>query len=270
LLTKYPEYADCNELIRREFEIAEMFRTGTREPSFWALRWIPWLMDVDRTEEIYTAALKRAPYAKEAPTAHMKLALFYEFEGMTMKSLDELRKILLNHPQAPECKYARLALANGLFELSRRGDGDSRLVTEAVAEFSEFCKRYPDAPEVEFARTKMAQARDIQAARLCEIADFYRKNGRSEASERYLAQVMNKFPDSAGAPEAERKLSELSDSYLPGDFPARPEARIPDVRGYKLPDHAEMLLISPLDSRHHYLQPVPDLKGELSTLEAGK
>ncbi len=263
LLDRFPEYADCNALISREYQIAEMFRTGTREPAFWALRWIPWLKGEDRTEEIYSAALKRAPFAPEAPGARMNLAIYYEFAGMTRKSLEELRMILRNHPNAPECKYARLALANGLFELSRRGDGDSQLVNEAVAEFNKFCKRYPDAAETEFARNKMAQARDIQAARLYEVADFYRKNGRSEASERYLAKVMSDFPDSGSAADAERELTEISETYMPGKFPARSEARMPDLRSYSIPDNAELLLISPLDTRHHYLLPVPDLKGEL-------
>ncbi|MBR2345328.1 MAG: outer membrane protein assembly factor BamD [Lentisphaeria bacterium] len=267
LLARFPEYADCDAMIKREFEIAEMFRTGTREPSFWALRWIPWLQDVDRTEEIYKAALTRAPFSPLAPAAHMRLALFYEFDGKTSESLGELRKILRNHPDSPESKYASLALANGLFELSRYGDGDSRLVNEAVAEFRDFIQRYPDAAEIEFARNKMAQARDIQAVRLCEIAEFYRKNGRSEASERYLAQVMSKFPDSSSARDAERELIKLSENYLPGDFPERSEPRLPDLRSYSLPDNGSSILISPLDPKHHYLRPVPDLKGELS---AGK
>lgn len=265
LLERYPEYADCNALIKREFEIAELFRTGTREPAFWALRWVPWLKDEDRTAEVYSAALKRAPFAPEAAKAHMNLALYYEFDGQTAKSLAELRKILKDHPASPESKYARLALANGLFELSKRGDGDSRLVNEAVAEFREFIRLYPDATadELAFANQAIAKARDIQAVRLCEIAEFYRKNGRSEASERYLSQVMSKFPDSISAPEAEKKLTEMSENYLPGNFPARPEPRMPELRSYSIPQEAELVLISPLEGKNSYLLPVPDLKGEL-------
>lgn len=270
LLGRYPEYADCDALIKREFEIAEMFRTGTREPAFWALRWIPWLKDADRTEEVYDAVLKRAPFAPEAARAHMNLALYYEFDGQTSKSLEQLRKILQNHPKSPESKYARLALANGLFELSKRGDGDNRLVNEAVAEFREFCRLYPDASQEElaFARNTIARARDIQAVRLCEIAEYYRKNGRSEASERYLARVMSKFPDSSSAPEAEKKLTEMSENYLPGNFPARPEPRMPELRSYAIPQEAELVLISPLEGKNSYLLPVPDLKGELLQEEA--
>lgn len=270
LLDRFPEYADCNAMIKREFEIAELFRTGFREPAFWVFRWIPWLVDVDRTEEVYVAALKRAPYSPEAAAGHMNLAVYYEFNGMTLQSLDELRKILRNHPKSSQAKYAKLALANGLFELSRRGDGDSRLVNEAVAEFKEFCKAYPGAPETEFARNRIAEARDIQAVRLCEIADFYRRNGRSEASERYLAKVMSDFPDSVGAPEAEKKLTEISDNYLPSGVPPKPEPRMPDIRSYNIPSEAELMLISPLDGKNHYLLPVPDIKGELLHKEEPK
>ena len=270
LLDRFPEYADCNAMIKREFEIAELFRTGYREPAFWVFRWVPWLEDVDRTEEVYTAALKRAPYSAEAAAGHMNLAVHYEFNGMTVKSLDELRLILRNHPKSPQAKYAKLALANGLFELSRRGDGDGRLVTEAVAEFKEFCKAYPDAPETEFAKNRIAEARDIQAVRLCEIADFYLKNGRSEASERYLAKVMSDFPDSVGAPVAEKRLTDISDNYLPAGVPPRPEPRMPDIRSYGIPAEAELVLISPLDGRNHYMLPVPDLKGELLQKEERK
>ena len=105
LLDRFPEYADCDAMIKREFEIAELFRTGFREPAFWVFRWVPWLVDVDRTEEVYTAALKRAPYSASAAAGHMNLAVYYEFNGMTLKSLDELRKILRNHPKSPQAKY---------------------------------------------------------------------------------------------------------------------------------------------------------------------
>ena len=261
LLERYPEYVRCQELIEREFEIGKLFRSGVREPSFWSLRWVSFWVDVDRTEEVYTAALKRAPYSKSAPAAHLQLAIHYDLEGKTRQSLTELRAILEHHPKAPERKYALLALANGLFMLSGRGDGDSRYVNESVGLFKKFCEEYPDAPEVEFARNTLAKARDVQAARLFEIAEFYRKSGRSEVAERYLAEVMAKYPDSQSAPEAEKNLLKISDNYLPA-IPPETEPRLPDLRTYKIPENAELLLISPNDKDSHYLLPIPDIKGE--------
>lgn len=269
LLERYPEYVRCQELIEREFEIGKLFRTGVREPSFWTFRWVPFWQDVDRTEEVYTAALKRAPYSKSAPAAHMQLAIYFDLEGKTRQSLKELRAILERHPKAPERKYALLALANGLFMLSGRGDGDSRYVNESVELFKKFCEEYPKDPEIEFARNTLAKARDVQAARLFEIAEFYRKSGRSEVAERYLAEVMTKYPDSQSAPAAEKNLMQVSDNYLP-EIPPQTEPRLPDLRTYNIPENAELLLISPNDKGSHFLRPVPDIKGEkLKEIKAG-
>ena len=268
LLERYPEYVSCNDLIDREFEIGALFRSGVREPSFWTFRWVPFWVDVDRTEEVYTAALKRAPYSKHASAAHMQMAIYYDFEGKTRQSLTHLRAILEQHPKAKERKYALLALANGLYMLSGRGDGDSRHVNESVELFKKFCSDYPNDPEVEFAKNTLAKARDVQAAKLFEIAEFYRKSGRPAVAERYLAEVMTKYPDSRTAPEAEKNLLKVSDTYLPS-VPPETENRLPDLRTYSIPENAELLLISPNDKNSPYLLNIPDIKGEqLEKLDA--
>lgn len=262
LLDRYPEYVNCQDLISREFEIAKLFRQGFREPAFWVFRWVPYLKDIDRTAEVYSAALRRAPYHTGAPAAHMQLAIHYELEGETLKSLTELRTIMDKHPNAKESKYALLALANGLFAMAGKGDGDSRYLNESVELFKRFCSRYPDAPETEFARNTLARAKDVQAGKLFDIAEFYRKNGRSEVAGRYLAQVMKDYPDSRSAEEAEKTLVEISADYLPGLPPEKNEARYPHLKTFSIPENAELLLISPGDKKSPFLLEVPDLKGE--------
>lgn len=263
LLERYPEYVNCKDLIAREFEIGKIFRGGYREPAFWALRWIPHLVDVNRTEEVLSAALNRAPYSEHAPAAHMQLAIYFDQEGESKKSVAELRLIVERHPNCEQSKYALLALANGLFDLAGRGDGDSRYINEAVELFKLFCQRYPEASEVEFARNKLALAKDVQAKKLFEIAEFYRKNGRSEVAERYLAQVMNEYPDSKTAPEAEAVLVDISNNYLPAAPQEKIEARLPDLKAYAIPAEADLLLAAPGENGNHFLLNVPDIKGEV-------
>ncbi|MBR7120945.1 MAG: outer membrane protein assembly factor BamD [Lentisphaeria bacterium] len=262
LLEKYPDHADCNELIAREFEIADLCLAGFREPAFWIFRWVPWLSDEDRTAEVFNAALARAPYSGFAPAARMKLAIHFDRQGDARQAIIQLREIVDKHPGSPEMKYALLALADGLFALSGRSDGDSRCINEAVELFERFCREYPDAPETEFARNRLARAKDVQAKKLFEIAEFYRKSGRSDVAERYLARLMSRYPDSETAAEAEHTLVNISADYLPGRPPQSNEARYPDIRSYSIPENAELLLISPHDAGSHFLLNVPDLKGE--------
>ena len=260
LLERHMEFADYKTLVDREYEIAGLYHDGHRDPAFWALRFIPWLTDEDRTEAVLTKALKRAPFAPQAPQARLKLAYYYEMNGMTEKSLTVLRELLKNHPEAPECRFAMLALANGLFELARHGgDGDGRRISESLEIFNKFLKKYPKAPETDFVNRKVAASRDIQAKHLAEMAEFYRKRGRSETARTYLSRLMQQFPDSQQAPEAEKELVELDRTYLPGEFPARSTPRLPDVRTYAIPEGAERELISPYKESNDFLLPVPDL-----------
>lgn len=260
LLNDFPEFADFGTLVRREFELGDAYYLGQREPAYWSLRWIPWLVGGDKSIEIYNKALKRAPFAAEAPGVRLRLAYLYSCDGKVRESNEELRVIIRDFPRSPECKYAYLALGTGLFELAKRGDGDSRYNREAYDVFQEFLKRYPDASETEWVRTHLAQLRDIQAQRLYDIAKFYEDSGRKQASERYLAQVLKEYPDTEAAAESERKLVELDKSFVPDDFWPDPEARIPAYSAYPLPKEAEKLLILPSAENRKFLLPVYELE----------
>ena len=260
LLTLYPEYADFGPLVDREFELGELFAQGKREPAFWALRFVPWLVDEDHAEEIFKRALARAPFAKFSAKAHLRLAYIYDRAGKVRESIRELREIVRDYPQCEQHKLAMLALAEALLELSRRGDGDGTYIREAADVLARFNARYPNAEEREWARRKLLEARDIQAKRLYDMAVFYLKSGRREAAERYLARIVSELPDSTYAAESEAMLVKLDDSYVPGDFPPDPESRLPRIKAYSLPPEARHVLLSPGVGDHHFLIPVYDLK----------
>ncbi len=267
LLKQFPEYADFAALIRREYALGEEFCKGAREPAFWALRWIPWLTGPDKSVEIFNAALGHAPFAAEAAAARLRLAYLYDQEGKVPQSLGELRRLIREYPDSPECKYAYLALGTGLFQLSQYGDGDGRYNRESYEVFRKFQERYPDAPENDWVKRHLLMARDIQAERLYEMADFYEKNGRKEAAERYLAEVLKEYPDSASAADSEELLVKLDRSFVPDDFQAEAKPRQALYNAYELPREATRLLISPERSNRKYLQPVYNLQNDVRSAD---
>ena len=265
LLTKYPEYAEFGPLVDREFELGELYAQGKREPAFWSLRFIPWLVGEDHAEEIFKRALARAPFAKFGAKAHLRLAYLYDRAGRVKQSIEQLRQIVRDYPHCEQHKLAMLALAEGLLELSRRGDGDGSYIREAADVLARFNERYPKAEENEWAKRKLLEAKDIQAKRLYDMAEFYRRSGRREAAERYLARIVSELPDSTYAAKSEAELVELDSSYLPGDFPPDPDSRLPKIKSYSLPVEARHILISPGADGNHFLIPVYDLKRDAST-----
>ncbi len=260
LLKHYPEYADFAVLVKREFEIGDEFYHGHRDPAFWAFRWVPWLTGDDRSIEILTAAVGHAPFAAEVPRTRLQLSWLYDNAGNVKASLAELRRLISDFPDAPEIKFAYLALGEGLFMLSKTGDGDGKYNREAQDVFRKFEEKYPEAKENAWISRHRLQARDIQAARLYEMAEYYERNGRREASQRYLAKILKEYPDSLSADRSEAMLANLDSTFIPEDF--RPEAapRLEHAPTYPYPVEAERILITP-NSRENkkYLLPVTDL-----------
>ena len=260
ILTLYPEYADFATLVNREYELGDEYSRGKRDPAFWALRFIPWLVEEDHSEEILKRALERAPFSPFAPRAHLRLAYIYDQSGRVQDSIDQLREIVRDYPNSEQHKHAMLALAEGLLELSRRGDGDGSLIREAADVLANFKERYPNAEEEDWVRRKFLESKDIQAQRIYDMAEFYRKSGRKEAAERYLAKVVSEYPESLPAVRSEEELVELDKSFLPGDFPPDPESRLPKIRAYSLPEEAKRILVAPGAGGNHNLVTIYDLK----------
>ena len=258
LLTGYPEFANFKELVSREYEIGTAYYKGTREPAYWHLRWVPWLVDDNKCAEIYQKALSRAPFSPQAPSARLRLAHLMDEEGKTRESLEQYRIIIRDFPDAKEYRYALLALANGLFILAERGDGDGKFIQEAHEVLQLFIRKYPEASEKPWVKRHLAIYKDIQGKRYYDMACYYEKNGKSDAARRYLALVLRDYPDSLSAPEAEKLLVKLDKTFTPGDFVQPAGSRLPQLRSYAIPDEAEKILIRP-GKGNHYLVPVPNL-----------
>ena len=231
------------------------------------MRMIPWLVGPDKTEEIYTAALKRAPYADQAPAARLRLAFIYDQKGEVKKSLDELRTVVKVFPKSPSCKLALLALSYGCYEMAIRGDGDGSYARECAAMSELFIKKFPKDPALPMVRRNLQRIRDAQAKRLYEMAEFYRRQGRKEASGRYLARVVREFPETEVAPRSENELSELDRTFTPGDFPVD-SPRHNTFKTLKLPAEAERVLLVPGERGN--LLPMPDLSLYLNRKEEKK
>jgi len=259
ILRRYPARCDFERWTDREFAIARAFGDGHRDPSFWHLRFIPWLTDPDRMAEVGEQALKHAPFAGPAAEFRLKLALYYDAAGKADDAIRHLRALLRDYPEAKENKYALLGLGEMLFFRAGRGDGDGQLTREALKVFEDFRKRYPDASETPYVEQCILKAKDAQSRRLLGIAQFYNRTGRKQAAQRYLNEVLKDYPDSRSASESEALLVKIDREYTPEAFlpEVKPRTLTSPRRG--IPDEEHPLLIAPENSGGKYLLPIYDL-----------
>ena len=259
LLSSYPGFVDFQSMIEREYEIGEQFFAGHRDPAYWALRWVPWLAGSDRTEEIYTKAIKRAPFAAESPVAQVRLAALLIDRGRPAEALKYLRDVIEKHPESPACKYAYLELGTALFELSEKGDGDGKYNQECIRVLTEFMKKYPDASERDWAAKAILKSKDIAANRILGLAKFYDRIGRPEPAERYLNTVLRSYPDTDAANKSEEILSQLDKTFAPEAFRPEVESRIQTFANIPIPEERSEILTVPENSGGRWLLPVRDL-----------
>ena len=259
ILQRYPTLCDFERWSDREFEIAKAFADGHRDPSFWQLRFIPWLTDKDRTAEVGEKALEHAPFSRHAAELRLLLALHYDGEGKTDDAIRQLRKLVRDYPDSLQYKYGLLGLGEMLSYRAARGDGDGRLNREATALFEEFRKRYPDATELPYVEQCILKGKDIQSERLLGIARFYDRTGRKEAAQQYLNEVLKEFPDSRSAAASEALLVKIDREYTPETFPPEVKPRTLTSPRRAIPTEDAPLLIAPENSGGKYLLPIYDL-----------
>ena len=259
LLNSYPAEVDFGKLVEREYEICDKYYNGHRDPEFWSLRWIPWLVGKDHSKEMLEKTLKHAPFASSAPQAKLRLAVLQLTEGKVKPALKQLRGLIKDHPSSKYCKFAYLELGNALFELSKTGDGDGKYNKEALSVFENFIKKYPKAAEIGWIKKCLLRSKDIQAKRLLGIAKFYKQIGRTAPAERYLNDILVKYPDSEAAAASEEMLAKIDKSYTPEGFRPALESRYQKYDVIPIPSQNSRIIMVPQNSNGKFLFPLKDL-----------
>ncbi|QSH40164.1 outer membrane protein assembly factor BamD [Lentisphaerota bacterium ZTH] len=258
LLAGYPSEVDFGKMVDREYELADLYFNGHRDPAFWSLRWVPWLTGPDKSIEMYSKALKHAPFAKSAPRARLRLAVLLIEKDKFDDAMKQLRKLIKDTPTSRYCKYAYLELGNALFELSKRGDGDGKYNREALKVFKEFKEKYPKAAENDWIDKCLLKSKDIQAKRMLGIAKFYNRIGRTAPAERYLNDILLKYPDSKSADKSEEILTEIDKSYVPEGFRPELKSRLQSYSVIPIPAEPSNIIQVPENSGNRLLLPMKD------------
>ncbi len=261
LLDGYASKVDVSQFVAREFEIGHSYSTGTREPAFWHLRFVPWLTGPDLTAEIYEKALARSPFAPGAATARLRLAYVLVMEEKNTAAIAQLRSLVNDYPGLEARKFGVLALCELYFDLAKRGDGDGRYNREGMLMAEQFLREYPaSTDECDKVRKMILRSRDVQAERLLNMARYYERTDRREAASRYLGEVLKLYPDTGSADASEALLTRLDRTYIGERFRPALEPREQSFAFHEFPAEYEPLLLVPENSNGKYLLPIYDLR----------
>ena len=205
LLVEYPKVENYEEIVQRQFEIANRFLNGEWRRK---LTYIPFPPDMDATIKEYEQIIKNGPYSKVAPYAQMNIGEAYE------------RKFVKNFPAAAKA-YERAADRYGddklgtdaLYKMgeaynkqAKRAEYDQSIAAQAIGTFTDFMILHPEDKRVPDAQKIINSLKTEQARGSFDIARYYEKNHRWRAALIYYNDARNKDP---GSPFAEAALGRI-------------------------------------------------------------
>ena len=135
---------------------------------------------------------------------------YYE-EARYAEAEVEYRRFLELHPVNKAASYVKYQLGMCNFKQMGRADRDPTFASEAVRNFSELLKSYPNSPYQDEAREKLKIAKGKVAEHEYTVGMYYYKGGFYRAAASRFKGIIENYPSSSVEPEV---LYRLTDAYI--------------------------------------------------------
>lgn len=204
VIDKYPFSERIQEVIKREYKIAEAFMSGKKRKALGIV------LPVDNPAiEIFSKIVENSTYGPLAPAAQYKLGLVLKGLMRYYEAEEAFNKVITSYPKSEWVTPAKFQLAACRAAVSRGPEYDQGAAQEAKEKFEEFLEQHPDAVLSRDAQANIAQLREKEAESSYDIARFYEKQSQSTAAKIYYSEIVNNYSDSAWAAKALERLRVL-------------------------------------------------------------
>ncbi|MBI3009185.1 MAG: outer membrane protein assembly factor BamD [Candidatus Omnitrophica bacterium] len=205
VIEEYPSTERVNEIIGREFKIANLFYEGKRRRVMGVL-FIP---TVDKAIDIFRKVIENAPYGEYADIAQYKIGLCHMKEKNYEEAKAEFEKLINEYPKSSltdDAKY-QIVLASSLISLNTPYDQEGTDSGIKVSE--EFKAEYPESELKEDVKGIKAQLKNKEAEKIFNIARFYEKRKKLTSAKIYYESLVRDYSETTWAEEAKKRLEIL-------------------------------------------------------------
>jgi outer membrane protein assembly factor BamD len=219
LLEQYPRVDNYQQVVERQFEIANQYLDGK-----WFRLWgtVPLFRSMERTVRMYEKIIKNGPYSDVAPQAQLNIGAAREKQSTFFNKVDPFREALEAYLTAADRYFedreiaaeAVFRAANAYLQQARKADYDQTMAGRAIATFGDFIALYPNDPRVPEARAMIGQLRTEQARGSYSIARYYEKRRRWSGAVIYYNEVLLQDRNSPYAERAAQRVEEIMNEHL--------------------------------------------------------
>ena len=214
LLEKYPKFENYQEVLERQFAIANTYLAG-RWFRLWGV--IPSFPSMEKTVKMYDSIVKNGPYSPVAPRAQMNIGAAREKQTSFFNRVDPFREAVQAYEKAADRYHDNKEIASealfkagvAYYRQARKADYDQSVASQAITTFRDFITLHSEDPRVAEAQTMMGALRTEQARGNFTIARYYEKRHRWPAAMIYYNAAYVRDPNGPHAEESRRRLDAL-------------------------------------------------------------
>ena len=214
IIDKYPRSDIYEEIIWRQYEIANRFLAGEWFRVFWNT--VPLYPSMDETAKLFSNIVTNGPFSDVAPHAQLRI-------GAAREKQKDYESAVSAYETAADRYYNQPTIASDA--LYREGvayqkqaataEYDQGTAGKAIAAYTDFITLYPSDKRVPEAQKAIVALRTQQVEGNFRIALFYEKSKMLNARQRrdgalvYYSYVVQLDPNSPFAAQARQRIEQL-------------------------------------------------------------
>ena len=214
LIEKYPKAENYQEVLHRQFEIANRFLAGQ-----WFKLWgyIPFFPSMDKTAGLYEKLIKNGPYSDVAPRAQMNIGAAREQQVSFFNRVDPFREAVKAYETAADRYHDKQEIASealfkagfAYYKQAKKAEYDQSVAGQAISTFDDFMTLYPDDPRSREAQNLKGALKTEQSRGSFEVARFYEKKKRWQGALIYYNEAYLRDPNSQYAEQARQRIDAI-------------------------------------------------------------
>ncbi len=207
IIQKYPKSAEYDEVLWRQYEIANRFLHGQ-----WFKLWgyIPLYPSMDQTAKMFDKIVNNGPYSGVAPHAQLRIGAARENQKNYAEAVKAYETAADRYHDQPVIAADALYREGIAYQKqAATAEYDQSTAGQAIAAYTDFITLFPDDKRVPRVQRAMAALKAEQVRGNFEIAQFYEKSRKWAGAVVYYNEVLQLDPNSRFAAQARQRIESL-------------------------------------------------------------
>lgn len=207
IIQKYPKSGEYNDILLRQYEIANRFLAGE-----WFRLWnvIPLYPSMDETAKLYQKVVDNGPYSAVAPLAQLKIGAAREKQKDYGAAVEAYNRAADRYHDQPAIAADAMYRAGVSWQKQAdTAEYDQGAAAQAIAAYTDFMTFYPQDSRVAAAQKAIVALKAERVRGSFEIAQFYEKGHHWAGAVVYYNDVLQLDASSPLAAQARERIAAL-------------------------------------------------------------